>query len=83
MYVEGVAPGDIPELPPGTSLERARESEVQERIEMGAAEVVQVDPLHPAVTPQAGQQVRDRLPGAHGGNQEDHLLRGQIPKKGK
>ena len=50
---------------------------------MSAAEVLQVDPLQSAVPPQAGHQVRDRLAGTHGSDQEDHPLRSQIPDKRK
>jgi hypothetical protein len=83
MCIQGIAPGDLPELLPRTSLDRAAQGQVQERVEMGAAEVMQVDALHPAVTTQTGHQVRDRLAGTHGGDQEDCLLRGQIPQQGK
>ena len=82
-HVQGVAPGDFPELPPGAGLQRAAQRQVQQGIEMSAAEVFQVDPLQPAVPPQAGHQVRDRLAGAHGGDQEDRTLRGQVPDKRK
>jgi hypothetical protein len=47
------------------------------------AEVIQVDPLEPAVAPQVGQQVRNRLTGAHGGDQEDRPSRGQVPEQGQ
>ena len=82
-HVQGVAPGDFPELPPGAGLQRAAQRQVQQGIQMSAAEVFQVDPLQPAVPPQAGHQVRDRLAGAHGGDQEDGTLPGQVPDKRK
>ena len=83
MHVERVAGGDLPELPSGAGFDRAAEGEVQERVQLGPAEILQVDPLHPAVPPQAGQQVRDRLAAAHRGDQEDRPLGGQIPEQGE
>ena len=82
-HIQGVAPSDLPELLPRTSLDRAAQGQVQERVKMRPAEVVQVDSLRPAVPSQAGQQVRDRLAGAHGGDQEDRSLRGQIREQGQ
>ena len=54
MHIQGVAPGDLPELLPRTGLDLPPQRQVQEGIEMSPAEVVNVDPLHPAVPPQAG-----------------------------
>ncbi len=56
---------------------------MQERVQLGAAEILQVGPLHPAVAPQAGQQVRDRLAAADRGDQEDRSLGGQVPEQGE
>jgi len=56
---------------------------MQERVQLRAAEILQVGPLHPAVAPQAGQQIRDRLAAAHRGDQEDRPLGGQVPEQGQ
>ena len=83
VHIQRVAAGQLPELPRRASLDRAAQRQVQQRIEVGAAEVVQVDPLQPAIPPQAGQQVRDRVAGPYGGDQEDRPLRGQVLKEGQ
>jgi len=50
---------------------------------MSTAEVMQINPFYPAVPPQTGHQVRHRLTGAHGGDQEYRRSRGQIRQQGK
>ena len=56
---------------------------MQEGIQLGAAQLFEIDSLHPAITPQAGHQVRDRLARAYRGKEEDRSLRDQIPEKGQ
>jgi len=68
---------------PRASLDRSPQSQAQEGIEMSTAEVMQINPLYPAVPPQTGHQVRHRLTGAHGGDQEYRRSRGQIRQQGK
>ena len=56
---------------------------MQQRVEVHPAEVVQVDPVQPAVPPHAGDEVGDRFAGPDGRDQEDRLLLGQVPEQGQ
>src|SRR5215469_13653749 len=80
-YVQRIALGYLPEPEAGAGLDRPLKRQVQQRVEVGSAEVAQVDPVETAAAPHVGEQIGHRLAGPYRRDKEDRLLPGQIAEQ--
>ncbi len=80
-HVKRIAPSDPPEFLSGTGLHRTAQSQVQQGIEAGGAQIGQVDLRERAIPHQVVDEVRDRLTRSGGSDQEDRPAPGEVAKQ--